>query len=154
MSILKKVICTAVAVATIGSSFAFSNNAEVSAWAYNVNNDSSYPYINYPTVITNGNSENGYIRAYGLTRNRTDKSGEYHVNAIQDLLNVDMDGIIGPITDSAIKAYQRDNGLYEDGIVGKDTYRYLMKDFNVRSYRYDSGDAAVIFYIGVTKYTK
>lgn len=32
MSILKKVICTAVAVATIGSSVAFSNNAEVSAW--------------------------------------------------------------------------------------------------------------------------
>ena len=111
MNVLKRIFLTAVLLATASSSVVLSDATKVSAWAYNVNNQYTAPYINYPSVITIGNPENQYVRAYGYTRNRIDKSGEHHVRAIQCFLNVSVDGNIGPITDSAIKAYQNANNL-------------------------------------------
>ncbi|WP_044976036.1 peptidoglycan-binding domain-containing protein [Ruminococcus sp. HUN007] len=154
MSMVKKMICAMGIITTICTSMISHNNVVVSAWAYNVNNSTTYPYINYPSVITNGNSENNYIKAYGLTRNRIDKSGEHHVRVIQYCLNVTMDGIIGNNTDYAIKEYQRNNGLDDDGIVGKDTYRYLMYDNSVIGYTYNTGYSSPYMTVGVINYTK
>lgn len=47
--------------------------------------------------------------------------------ALQDRgYDVVVDGAVGPITDRAIKAYQADNGLVVDGIVGHTTFMALM----------------------------
>ncbi len=53
------------------------------------------------------------------------------VKEIQKLLidggyyHYEKDGIFGPITEEAIKNYQKDHGLIIDGIVGKQTYEHL-----------------------------
>lgn len=47
------------------------------------------------------------------------------VKAIQAQLQVNADGIFGPATLSAVKSFQRSNGLYADGIVGKLTWAKL-----------------------------
>ena len=60
------------------------------------------------------------------------------VKTVQRLLNameyrdnngyrLDVDGIFGDCTEQAVKQFQKANGLEEDGIVGKDTWRYLLK---------------------------
>ena len=38
-----------------------------------------------------------------------------------------IDGIFGSGTEAAVKAFQRDNGLSADGIVGKNTFEKLFK---------------------------
>lgn len=53
------------------------------------------------------------------------------VNALQVLLNawgysLDVDGIFGAMTKDAVIAFQRKNGLADDGIVGKDTWAKLI----------------------------
>ncbi len=40
------------------------------------------------------------------------------VSAIQEILGVEVDGRFGPITESAVKKFQRSKGLAPDGIVG------------------------------------
>lgn len=60
------------------------------------------------------------------------------VKTVQRLLNameyrdnngyrLDVDGIFGDCTEQAVKQFQKANGLEEDGIVGPDTWRYLLK---------------------------
>ena len=44
---------------------------------------------------------------------------------IQKILGLHPDGEFGPITDKAVRKFQRDNGLYADGIVGKNTLKLL-----------------------------
>ncbi|WP_255398296.1 peptidoglycan-binding domain-containing protein [Salirhabdus sp. Marseille-P4669] len=44
---------------------------------------------------------------------------------IQRAVNVTVDGIFGPITESAVKNYQRRHGLTVDGIVGPLTWEVL-----------------------------
>lgn len=41
--------------------------------------------------------------------------------------NLDVDGIFGNETDKAVKKFQKSRGLVEDGIVGQDTWNYLLK---------------------------
>ena len=36
-----------------------------------------------------------------------------------------IDGIFGPLTENAVKQFQKDNGLVIDGIVGQETYAAL-----------------------------
>ncbi|WP_237660873.1 peptidoglycan-binding protein [Tepidanaerobacter sp. GT38] len=36
-----------------------------------------------------------------------------------------IDGIFGPLTENAVKAFQKDNGLVVDGIVGQETFSAL-----------------------------
>jgi len=139
---LKRIVCAVAVCAMICvSEMTMKNNETVHAWKFQVNNQYTYPYINYPSVITRSSG----TRAYGYTRNRVDIGTEYHVYAIQYFLNesmklnLDIDGNIGAKTDAAIRSYQRKKGLDVDGIVGKDTYRYLMKDNNIFSYEMKSG---------------
>jgi len=44
------------------------------------------------------------------------------VRILQGRLGVDADGIFGGATDTALRAYQKDNGLEVDGIAGPDTF--------------------------------
>ena len=55
------------------------------------------------------------------------------VKALQEKLNLKADGIFGPITEEAIKAFQRTNGLEVDGIVGADTLSKLNLSVNKRN---------------------
>ena len=52
------------------------------------------------------------------------------VRVVQFLLEdrgiaVTVDGIFGPQTETAVRAFQADNGLAQDGIVGPQTWRAL-----------------------------
>jgi len=63
---------------------------------------------------------------------RIGESGQ-DVRDVQQKLNVlgyykgDIDGVFGPITEAAVKAFQKDFGLVPDGIVGPLTYDQLEK---------------------------
>ena len=41
--------------------------------------------------------------------------------------NINADGIFGPATESAVREFQKRNGLSQDGIVGKNTFIKLFK---------------------------
>ena len=62
------------------------------------------------------------------------KRGSNYVLIAQDDLNTlgystnGLDGILGPATQNAVKAYQRSKGLAIDGIVGCNTWRALQED--------------------------
>ena len=47
------------------------------------------------------------------------------VKTLQSKLNLQTDGIFGPITEEAVKAFQRANNLSVDGIVGEKTWAKL-----------------------------
>ena len=55
------------------------------------------------------------------------------VKALQEKLNLKADGIFGPITEEAVKDFQRANGLEVDGIVGADTLSKLNLSVNKRN---------------------
>ena len=55
------------------------------------------------------------------------------VKALQEKLNLKADGIFGPITEEAVKDFQRTNGLEVDGIVGADTLSKLNLSVNKRN---------------------
>jgi lysozyme family protein len=51
-------------------------------------------------------------------------SGEW-VRKLQSALGLHVDGKFGPVTETALKAWQANNGLEADGIAGRNTYRAL-----------------------------
>ena len=55
------------------------------------------------------------------------------VKAIQEKLNLKIDGIFGSITEEAVKDFQRSNGLEVDGIAGADTLSKLNLLVNKRT---------------------
>lgn len=57
------------------------------------------------------------------------------VKALQEKLNLKADGIFGPITEEAVKDFQRSNGLEVDGIVGVNTLSKLNLSVNKRNIR-------------------
>ena len=70
----------------------------------------------------------GTISPWPLVR-QGDK--EHPVQTLQHLLRarghgVAVDGIFGPATDAAVRAFQRQHGLAVDGIVGPNTWRALI----------------------------
>ena len=52
------------------------------------------------------------------------------VKQIQVALNLKADGIFGSKTEKAVIKFQKDNGLYPDGIVGKKTLAALNINFH------------------------
>ena len=48
-----------------------------------------------------------------------------NVRVIQETLGIDVDGIFGPITEHFVKEYQKNKGLWPDGIVGPKTWVML-----------------------------
>ena len=57
------------------------------------------------------------------------------VKALQEKLNLKADGIFGPITEEAVKDFQRSNGLEVDGIVGANTLSKLNLSVSKRNIR-------------------
>lgn len=55
------------------------------------------------------------------------------VKALQEKLNLKADGIFGPLTEEAVKDFQRSNGLEVDGIAGANTLSKLNLSVNKRS---------------------
>ena len=55
------------------------------------------------------------------------------VKALQEKLNLKADGIFGPLTEEAVKDFQRSNGLEVDGIVGANTLSKLNLSVNKRN---------------------
>ena len=55
------------------------------------------------------------------------------VKLLQEKLNLKADGIFGPLTEEAVKDFQRSNGLEVDGIVGVDTLSKLNLSVNKRT---------------------
>jgi len=55
---------------------------------------------------------------------RRGSKGEWVVK-LQQALEIDADGIFGPRTEAALKAFQEAHGLEPDGIAGRNTYRAL-----------------------------
>lgn len=49
------------------------------------------------------------------------------VRKLQKLLGVDDDGIFGPITKSAVEAFQKENGLVVDGLFGAKSLAKLIE---------------------------
>lgn len=52
---------------------------------------------------------------------------------LQTKLNLQVDGIFGPITEEAVKEFQKANGIVADGIVGPETYSKLGSISNRRN---------------------
>lgn len=50
------------------------------------------------------------------------------VKQLQRILGLTADGDFGPKTDAAVKQFQKNNNLKEDGIVGDKTWQVLLKD--------------------------
>lgn len=55
------------------------------------------------------------------------------VKTLQEKLNLKADGIFGPLTEEAVKDFQRSNGLEVDGIVGANTLSKLNLSVNKRN---------------------
>ena len=55
------------------------------------------------------------------------------VKVLQEKLNLKADGIFGPLTEEAVKDFQRSNGLEVDGIAGADTLSKLNLSVNKRT---------------------
>lgn len=55
------------------------------------------------------------------------------VKALQEKLNLKADGIFGPLTEEAVRDFQRSNGLEVDGIVGANTLSKLNLSVNKRN---------------------
>lgn len=55
------------------------------------------------------------------------------VKVLQEKLNLKSDGIFGPLTEEAVKDFQRSNGLEVDGIVGANTLSKLNLSVNKRN---------------------
>ena len=55
------------------------------------------------------------------------------VKVLQEKLNLKTDGIFGPLTEEAVKDFQRSNGLEVDGIVGANTLSKLNLSVNKRT---------------------
>jgi peptidoglycan hydrolase-like protein with peptidoglycan-binding domain len=52
---------------------------------------------------------------------RRGSTGKF-VKQLQAKLQIEVDGFFGPMTETAVRAFQRDNGLVPDGIVGPKTW--------------------------------
>ena len=50
-----------------------------------------------------------------------------NVKEIQEMLSITADGVFGNGTELAVKKFQSDNGLTNDGIVGPKTYEVMVK---------------------------
>lgn len=57
---------------------------------------------------------------------RRSHAGGAVVRYLQYRLNLDIDGIFGPQTENAVKNFQREKGLYADGIIGPNTWQKLI----------------------------
>ena len=69
--------------------------------------------------------------AYGPTLRRGDTGG--HVRVLQEALAITADGIFGPATERAVRAFQAREGLVVDGIVGPKT-RTALAEHGVDGY--------------------
>lgn len=87
--------------------------------------------------IINGSGGGGQKIYFDISMPYLAKSGYIstgeEVKTVQLLMNamhygdLEVDGIFGNATDQAVKKFQKSRGLDEDGIVGPDTWRYLLK---------------------------
>ena len=63
------------------------------------------------------------------------------VEKLQELLEIPADGIFGPITELAVKEFQKEHGLVVDGIVGNKTWDALLATTDLsETYSYETED--------------
>lgn len=87
--------------------------------------------------IINGSGGGGQKIYFDISMPYLAKSGYIstgeEVKTVQLLMNamhygdLEVDGIFGSATDQAVKKFQKSRNLDQDGIVGQDTWRYLLK---------------------------
>ena len=52
------------------------------------------------------------------------------VKTLQKILNLNVDGIFGPLTEESVKEFQKANKLTVDGVVGVNTWNRLLSSCN------------------------
>jgi peptidoglycan hydrolase-like protein with peptidoglycan-binding domain len=52
---------------------------------------------------------------------------QFMLNFVRGVDDLDVDGIFGPDTEAAVRAFQQDENLSVDGIVGKNTWTALLR---------------------------
>ncbi len=94
-------------------------------------------------IETNGSGGNG-LNTKGIgSGNLTEGSKGDNVKLLQQKLknagyNITVDGVFGPMTESIVKQFQKDNGLSADGIVGYNTNKALFgKEDNKKNQKND-----------------
>lgn len=79
-----------------------------------------------------GSTPTGSTNFYIMATLKKGSRGAYVVT-LQKKLNLQADGIFGPLTEEAVKEFQKANGLTVDGIVGTNTWNKLGVSTNKRT---------------------
>ncbi|MCG6135419.1 MAG: N-acetylmuramoyl-L-alanine amidase [Nostoc sp. LLA-1] len=79
-----------------------------------------------PTGVADTNTWNAINLILAKRIVRPNHAGGPVVRYIQYRIGATVDGVYGPMTEAAIRAYQRQNGLLADGIVGPATWQRLI----------------------------
>lgn len=67
-----------------------------------------------------------YLHALSILNKHNPTSGEEIVKEVQAALGVNVDGVFGPKTKEALRAWQKNHGLASDGIIGPMTLKLLL----------------------------
>lgn len=111
----------AIAVATVATTTAVFNKAYT-------NEEISAPYVQ--TAVLRQGASGGEVKEL----QRRLKNWGYYSGAV--------DGIYGKATVEAVKAFQRKNGLYADGVAGIETYKALGMNDSVKALENNKGNSA------------
>lgn len=72
-------------------------------------------------------AECAYVASNAIVMRRSSYTNKNLTRIVQKVVGVDVDGLCGPDTEAAIRAYQKKHGLYVDGEVGINTWKEMLK---------------------------
>ena len=85
---------------------------------------SDYWAVEYPDTPSGGDE----VKYSDIREIRQGSTGE-EVRVVQAVCMVTVDGIFGPKTNTAVKAFQKRKGLVQDGIVGEKTWQAIIEEW-------------------------